>query len=84
MPSKQFLQQIDEHKVTNCLEYAVKNLGVKKVLKSITYMADGQIRMVLETNDGTQFVGVGMTKSEAVAEALSMEFPVNLYPNKPL
>ena len=82
MPSKQFLMDQDEHKVCNCLEYGEKHLGVKRTLKSITYMADGQIKMVAETVEGEQFIGIGMSKCEAIAEALSVRFPVNQFPNE--
>jgi len=84
MPSKQYLMDLDQHKVVNCLKYASEHLDVKTTLKSITLMADGQIKIVLEKNDGELFFGVGMDKSEAVAEALSMKFPVNQFPNLPL
>ena len=85
MPSKHFLMNLGSTKAI--IEYAETELGLYPVIKFIKFLSDGQvmIRVTGQDEEGIpgepEMDGVADKKLEAIAEAVSVQFPVNLYPD---
>lgn len=79
MPSKSYLMSLESP--TAIVQYAVSNLGIKSRLKYIKRLSDGSAVVCFCKEDDTEFNGSATTRKEAMANAISAEFPVETYPD---
>lgn len=80
MPSKSFLISLGSTEAV--LAYAVEHLGVAPVIHHIKVLPDGQKEVCVCNPDGSnECDGQGDTKLQAIAECVSVNYPVNVYPD---
>lgn len=79
MPSKSYLMGLST--ATNIVDYAITNLEVKQVLKHVKIKANGEREVKFLDHSDVEFVGSGLSKKEACADAVSDRFPVESYPD---
>ena len=79
MPSKEFLLGLDTDPHGNLtkaiIDYSVANLGVQEKAQYFKKLSGGQVEASLRDSGGTPFSGVGTSKADAVAEAVSTKYP---------
>lgn len=75
MPNKQELMDLETTEAV--LDYANANLGVRKKIKNFEQLngTSVKITLCLEADELDRFQGIGQSKLEAAAVAISTRFP---------